>query len=120
METSAEWPTVSLATRACASWRSSGLSHHVVRGSSGRIKQAATAMTKVTTPCIMKSHRHPLLLSIDVSHVLRTWGVIPDAMDVIEFEDAKGNESCKGRREDVARIENANACRNLLSRVKDA
>ena len=121
METSAEWPTVSRATRACASWRSSGLSHHVVRGSSGRIKQAATAMTKVATPCVMNNQRHPLSSKVSVYLVLAAYKrAIPDTMDIIEFEDAKGNESGKGRREYVARIEDADTCRNLLPRVKDA
>lgn len=52
-------PTVSRAIRSCASWRSSGLSHLVVRGSSGNVKHAMMARTKVTAPWMMKSHCHP-------------------------------------------------------------
>jgi hypothetical protein len=96
METSAEWPTVSLATLACASWRSSALSHHVVRGSSGRMKHAATATTNVTTPWIIKSQRHPLWFEVNECLTCAAYiGCLPDTIDVIEFENTKGNKSCK-------------------------
>ena len=52
-------PTVSARIRACASSRSSGVSHRVVSGSSGKMKMAAMATAKVIAPCRIKSHCHP-------------------------------------------------------------
>jgi len=43
--------------RHTASWRSSSVSQVVVRGKLGRTKKAAKAMTIVTEPSMMKSHR---------------------------------------------------------------
>ena len=52
-------PTVSLATLAWASSRSSRVSHRVVRGWSGSRNMLITATPNVTAPSMKKSHLHP-------------------------------------------------------------
>lgn len=54
-------PTVSFWVRSWASCRSSGVSHFVVRGSSGKTKNAARATRSVAAPWMMKSHCHPAI-----------------------------------------------------------
>ena len=55
--TGARAPTVSFSMREWARERCAGVSHLVVRGSSGRVNAAPRAMTKVMRPCLEEGRR---------------------------------------------------------------
>lgn len=55
------FPTVSRCVRSWAKVRSSGVNQWVLRGSLGKMKNAASATTSVTAPWSMKSHCQPAI-----------------------------------------------------------
>jgi hypothetical protein len=114
------FPTVSRWVRSCARARSSGVNHHVVRGSFGRMKKPDRATMRVTTPWMMKSHCQPAIPACEICQRLVRSGskLTRRTYHAVHFENAQGDQSCESCGEDVTSVEDRDPRGQLFSRVE--
>ena len=113
-------PTVSRSMRSCASCRSSGVSHLVLSGWSGRVKTAPIATMNVAMPCWERVRAGSRSEGRGVTH-LDNEQPSPScqAANTVHLEQTKGDKPCKGCGENVAGVKNGDSSGDLFTGVKD-